>query len=181
MSSLQDQLLKSGLVDDKKAKQVNKEKRKQKRIARNTGESVEDEAKLAAARARAEKAEHDRALNAERNAAAQKNAIAAQIRQLIEHNRQPRGKGDQSDIAHNFVFENKIKKLYVSPAVHEHLATGRLMIVCSTGQFELVPRLIAEKIAERDPAAVIQPPTDSGQVDEDDPYADYQIPDDLMW
>lgn len=178
MSSLQDQLLKSGLIDGKKAKQANKEKRKQQRAARSGGAPVEDSAKRAAAQARAEKVERDRALNAEREAAAQQNAIAAQIRQMVAQNKQPRGNGD---IAHNFVFEKKIKKLYVTRTVHEHLAAGKLMIVLSEGQFELVPRVIAEKIAERDPSAVIQPPADSGPVDEDDPYADYQIPDDLMW
>ncbi len=179
MSSLQDQLLKSGLVDSKKVKQANKEKRKQQRVARNGGESPPlDGAKEAAARTLAEKTERDRALNAARDAAAQKTAIAAQIRQMVEQNRQPRGDGD---IAHNFVYGKTIKKLYVSAAVHEHLAAGRLMIVCSRDQFDLVPRVIAEKIAERDPAAVIQPPTATAAPDEDDPYADYQIPDDLMW
>ncbi|MBN7798580.1 DUF2058 domain-containing protein [Parahaliea mediterranea] len=178
MSSLQDQLLKAGLIDGKKAKQADKEKRKQRRIAKSSGEQVEDATKVAVARARAEKAERDRALNAERDAAAQQKAIAAQIQQLVACNKQPKGNGD---IAYNFVFERKIKKLYVTQTVHEHLATGKLMIVHSQGQFELVPRVIAEKIAERDPNAVIQPPQDSGPVDEDDPYADYQIPDDLMW
>ncbi len=178
MSSLQDQLLKSGLIDSKQAKQANKEKRKQQRAARHGGEPQAESAKEAAARALAEKAERDRALNAARDAAAQKNAIAAQIRQMVQHNRQPRGDGD---IAHNFVYGKTIKKLYVSATVHEHLAAGRLMIVCVEDSFELVPRVIAEKIAERDAAAVIQPPVDAAPVDEDDPYADYQIPDDLMW
>ena len=40
----------------------------------------------------------------------------------------------------------------------------------------------AQKIAQRDPQVVVvlnqYEPT---PVDEDDPYADYQIPDDLMW
>jgi uncharacterized protein len=178
MSSLQDQLLKAGLIDNKQAKQANKEKRKQKKAAKSTGQVLEDEAKVAAARARAEKAERDRALNAEREAAARQKAIAAQIRQMVTQNRQPRGNGD---IAYNFVFAKKIKRMYVTEALREHLAAGRLMIVELEGQFELVPRVIAEKIAERKPEAVVQPPADSGPSDEDDPYAAYQIPDDLMW
>lgn len=178
MSSLQDQLLKAGLIDGKKAKQADKEKRKQRRVARNSGQAVDDATKATAARARAEKVERDRALNAEREAAARKKAVAAQIRQMVDQNKQPKGNGD---IAYNFVFEQKIKKIHVTRAVQEHLASGRLMIVHLDGQFELIPRVIAEKIAERAPSSVIQPPNDSGPVDDDDPYAEYQIPDDLMW
>lgn len=178
MSSLQDQLLKAGLIDNKKARQADKEKRKQKRVAKSSGQPVDDAVKTAAAQARAEKAERDRALNAEREAAAREKAIAAQIRQMVERNKQSRGNGD---IAYNFVFEQKIKKIHVTRAVQEHLAAGQLMIVHLDGQFELVPRVIAEKIAERAPSAVIQPPENSGPVDDDDPYAEYQIPDDLMW
>ncbi|UHQ55223.1 DUF2058 domain-containing protein [Microbulbifer sp. YPW16] len=178
MSSLQDQLLKAGLVDSKKAKQVSKEKRKQQKVAKKSGQQVENEARAAAEQARAEKAARDRALNAEREAAAHEKAIAAQIRQMVAGNRQPRGR---EDVAYNFTFERKIKTIHVSEAARDHLAAGRLMIVGLDDKFELVPRVIAEKIAERNPDAVVQPPEDSSAVDEDDPYAEFQIPDDLMW
>jgi len=41
---------------------------------------------------------------------------------------------------------------------------------------------VAEKIKQRDPVSVIlcEPGTQQ-QVDENDPYTDYKIPDDLMW
>jgi hypothetical protein len=39
---------------------------------------------------------------------------------------------------------------------------------------------VAEKIRQRDEQSVITPPRESGVVD-DDPYADYQVPDDLVW
>lgn len=178
MSSLQDQLLKAGLIDNKKAKQANKEKRKQQKVAKKSAQPVVDETKAAAEKARAEKVARDRALNAEREAAAQQKAIAAQIKQMIAHNKQSKGNGD---IAYNFTFDRKIKSIYVTEAMRDHLASGRLMIVGLDEQFELVPRVIAEKIAERNAAIVVQPPEQSGAVDEDDPYADYQIPDDLMW
>lgn len=178
MSSLQDQLLKAGLVDSKKAKQASKEKRKQQKVAKKSAQPVVDEAKAAAEKARAEKIAKDKALNAERNAAALQKAIAAQIRQMVANNRQPRGKGD---IAYNFTFEKKIKTIHVTAAVRDHLASGRLMIVGLDDNFELVPRVIAEKIMERNAAMVVQPPAQSTPDNEDDPYADYQIPDDLMW
>ena len=181
MASLQDQLLKAGLVDGKKAKQISKEKRKQNKVAKKSGESQMDEAKQAAEAARAAKIARDRELNAQREAAAQQKAIAAQVKQLIERNKQPKGANGQDDIAYHFTFEKKVKKIYVSAAVQEHLTAGRLLIVGEGEHFELVPRVIADKIAERNPDMVVQPPANDTTVDEDDPYAGYEIPDDLMW
>ncbi|GAB2503367.1 DUF2058 domain-containing protein [Microbulbifer agarilyticus] len=181
MASLQDQLLKAGLVDSKKAKKIGKEKRKQNKVAKSTGQAQVDEAKLAAEQARAEKVAKDRELNAQREAAAQQKAIAAQIKQLIERNKQPKGAKGDNDVAYHFTFEKKVKKIYVSSAVQEHLTAGRLLIVGEGEHFELVPRVIADKIAERNADMVVQPPEQSAPVDEDDPYAGYEIPDDLMW
>ena len=182
MASLQDQLLKAGLVDGKKAKQISKEKRKQTKVAKKTGEAQVDEAKLAAEQARAAKVAKDRELNAQREAAAQEKAIQAQVRQLIERNKQPKGANGKDDIAYHFTFDKKVKKIYVSAAVQDHLTAGRLLIVGEGEQFELVPKIVADKIAERNPAMVVQPPENSSAaVDEDDPYAGYEIPDDLMW
>ncbi|MBY6212185.1 DUF2058 domain-containing protein [Microbulbifer agarilyticus] len=181
MASLQDQLLKAGLVDSKKAKKISKEKRKQNKVAKSTGQAQVDEAKLAAEQARAEKVAKDRELNAQREAAAQQKAIAAQIKQLIESNKQPKGAKGDNDVAYHFTFEKKVKKIYVSSTVQEHLTAGRLLIVGEGEHFELVPRVIADKIAERNADMVVQPPEQSAPVDEDDPYAGYEIPDDLMW
>jgi uncharacterized protein len=48
--------------------------------------------------------------------------------------------------------------------------------------YELVPRIVADKIAQRDEGAVVVANIKSAQqVEEDDPYKDYVIPDDLMW
>jgi hypothetical protein len=44
-----------------------------------------------------------------------------------------------------------------------------------------VPRVIADKIAERNPDCVVRVKQASNVVEEDDPYAAFQIPDDLMW
>ncbi|WP_066963848.1 DUF2058 domain-containing protein [Microbulbifer sp. Q7] len=181
MASLQDQLLKAGLVDNKQAKKISKEKRKQNKVAKKSGEAQVDEAKQAAEAARAAKIARDRELNAQREAAAQQKAIAAQIKQMIQHNKQPKGANGRDDVAYHFTFEKKVKKIYVSAAVQEHLTAGRLLIVGEGEEFELVPRVIADKIAERNPAMVVQPPQQSTPQDEDDPYAGYEIPDDLMW
>ena len=178
MVSLQEQFLKAGLVDKTKVKLANQEKSKQKKVERRTGEQSVDEVRLAAQELQRKNAERARELNAQRDAAANQKAIVAQIAQMVRQNRQDKGKGD---IAYNFTHGTKIERIFVSPAVREHLVAGRLVIVVMNGVVELVPRIIADKIAERDASLVVRVNKASTQVDEDDPYAAFQIPDDLMW
>jgi len=178
MVSLQEQLLKAGLVDKNKVKKVNQDKSKQKKIERRTGVESVNEAREAALEMQRQQAERARELNAQRDAAAQQKAIMAQIVQMVEKNRQSKGKGD---IAYNFTHGTKIERIYVSAEVQGHLIAGRLVIVCLGGSYELVPRVIADKIAERDESLVVRVKKTSNEVDEDDPYAAFKIPDDLMW
>lgn len=181
MASLQDQLLKAGLIDTKKAKQANKEKRKETNVARRSAEPVVDEIKQSAEQARLEKAERDRELNRQREEALQQKAIAAQIKQLIENHRQPKDAG-KGDVEYNFTDGKLIKKIRVSSLVQEQIVRGVLAVVKLGEGYELVPRIVADKIAQRDEKAVIVANTKvQNQTDEDDPYKDYVIPDDLMW
>jgi hypothetical protein len=178
MASLQEQFLKAGLVDKKKAKQANHDKSNQKKVERRAGTESVDEARLAALEMQRKNAERARELNAQRDAAAAQKAIEAQIAQMVQLNRQSKGAGD---IAYNFTRGNKIDRIYVSAAVQAHLVAGHLVIVCLGGATELVPRVIADKIAERDPSLVVQVNKTRAEIDADDPYAAFQIPDDLMW
>jgi uncharacterized protein len=178
MVSLQEQLLKAGLVDKNKVKKVNQDKSKQKKVERRTGEQTVDEARLAALETQRKNAERARELNAQRDDAARQKAAMAQIAQMVEKNRQSKGGGD---IAYNFTHGTRIERIYVSAAVQAHLVAGRLAIVCQGGVTELVPRVIADKIAERDASLVVRVNKPGTEIDADDPYAAYQIPDDLTW
>jgi len=187
MVSLQEQLLKAGLVDKKKVKLANQDKSKQKKIERRTGQESVNESREAALEMQRKNAERARELNAQRDAAAAQKAVKAQIAQLVQQNRQLRagaGKGaGKGEIAYNFTHGTKIERIYVSEQVQQHLVAGRLVIVFLNGNYELVPKVIGEKIAERDPDSVIQvkkldtAPEDEGE----DPYADFKIPDDFTW
>jgi uncharacterized protein YaiL (DUF2058 family) len=178
MASLQDQLLKAGIVDKKKAKNIKKEQRKQAK-QQPKGSVQVDEAKEAAKRTLAEKVERDRQVNKHLQAEAEKKAIHAQIIQLVSLNRIDR---QQGDVAYQFTDQKKIKKIYLTAALQEQLVKGKIAIVKMAEQFDLVPAPVAEKIRQRDESIVVlQNSNDSAEIDEDDPYADYQIPDDLMW
>lgn len=178
MVSLQEQLLKAGLVDKNKVKKVNQDKSKQKKVERRTGTQTVDEARLAALETQRKNAERARELNAQRDDVARQKAAMAQIRQMVEKNRQSKGGGD---IAYNFTHGTKIERIYVSAEIQAHLVAGRLAIVCLGDSIELVPRVIADKIAERNASLVVRVNKPSTEIDAEDPYASYQIPDDLTW
>lgn len=179
--SLQDQLLQAGLADKKKASKVKKDKQKQAKVQRRSKTEFVDDTKLQVQVARKEKVENDRLLNEKKNAEAEIKAIAAQVQQLIKVNRLSRAR---AEIDYNFTDNKKIKKILVDSTMLEQLSKGRLAIVMLDSKYEVVPAVIAEKIKMREPDKVIvcndriEAVTD---IDDDDPYADYQIPDDLMW
>ncbi len=179
--SLQDQLKKSGLVDEKKAKQLKRAKNKQAKIARHSKSSGVDEHKLELERAKAAKIAKDKQLNLERNKQAEKRALAAQIKQLIEMNAIAKG-GEEK---FSFTDAKVIKHIYISQSQIDRLSRGNLAIVAQKDgkkvQHVLVPMGVAEKIEQRDAAAVVFKAQQNTPSDEDDPYADFKIPDDLTW
>jgi len=179
-NSLFEQLKKTGLIDDKKAKQAKHSQHKKKKQKSKKGTSTQiDEATLLAQKKHAEKVERDRELNQAKKEDAEHKAIAAQIKQLIETNRVADGGGD---VVYNFTDANVVKHLYISEQTHTHLIAGRLAIARLGDAYELVPMAVAEKIKQRDEQCIIlcASSTKTESVD-NDPYADYKIPDDLMW
>ena len=178
MASLQDQLLKAGIVDKKKAKAINKEKRKQAK-QQPKGSTQVDETKEQAKRALQDKSNRDREVNKQNQAEVEKKAIRAQIIQLITVNRISRQGGD---VAYQFTDEKKIKKLFVTATLQGQLVKGQIAIVKLGESYELVPSPVAEKIQQRDEGVIILLNSkEKMEVEADDPYADYEIPDDLMW
>lgn len=179
-NSLFDQLKKSGLVDKQKAQKAKQSQyKKEKQKVKKGSAPPLDEAKLLSQKALAEKVERDRQLNLQRKEEAEQKAIAAQIRLLIETNRVEDREGD---IAYNFTDDTKVKRLYLSEKVHKHLIAGRLAIAKLGESYELVPVPVAQKIKQRDDRCIITCGHAVEQEhDEIDPYADYKIPDDLMW
>lgn len=178
--SLAEQLLGAGLVDQKKAKKAQQDKRKETRQQQKLKNPAEDETQLRLARERAEKVERDRVLNQQRLAAENRKAMRAQVRQMLAHS----GVKADGDVRFNFndPRSNKIKSLYISTRQQNQLAQGQLAVCSDDEHYVLVPRNIADKIAERFEEAVIFLADYKNDIPaEDDPYKDYPIPDDLMW
>ncbi|MDI1302309.1 MAG: DUF2058 domain-containing protein [bacterium] len=172
--SLKDQLLKSGLTNAKKARKAEHEKRQD---AKNPDAET---AQKIALQAIAEKTERDRELNRVQQQEKAHRELGAQVRQMIATQRLPRQGGD---IAYQFTDAKKIKKLYVNAEQQGQLTRGQIAIVRLGEAYELVPTVVAEKIRTRDEAAIVllNARASAEAADADDPYADYRIPDDLMW
>jgi len=176
-STLQDQLLKAGLVDEKSIKNANKGKLKEQRQSGKKGKQPSS-SRLQAEQKLKENSERDRALAEQRNAEQRSRELSAQVAQLVDHYRQPRG----GDIAYNFADGSIIKRIYVSEKHQRQLTRGQLVIVRDADSYALVPVAAAERIKARLPDQIVvwnAPPKD--EPDEDDPYKDFPIPDDLMW
>lgn len=167
----------AGLVDQKKAKAIKQAQRKQKK-QQPKGQQQVDENKARLEAERKAKVDKDRALNLQRKAEADAKAVAAQIKQLIETNKIL---SEQDDIGYQFADGKKIQKIYVSELLQNQLAKGLVSIAKLDENYFLVPNQVADKIAQRDESYVVPLKIESQEVAEDDPYADYQIPDDLMW
>lgn len=169
--SLQEQLLKAGLVNQKKVAKAKKGSKKSRVQAR--------EAKAAVEQQKLEQKEKDIKLNKKRDAEAQSKAVKAQIKQLIDMNKVCLKEGD---IKYNFTDGSLIKTLYVDEKTRKQLLNGILSIAKDSGQYVIIPSSVAYKIAQRDEQVIIENKSSSEEtLAEDDPYAEFVVPDDLMW
>ncbi len=173
-SSLRDQLLKAGLVDKIQVKQAKQQQRQQSRD--KNGPVAEQ--KLAARQAEAAKAARDQELNRRQQEKMQHKARMARVKQLIEHNRLPRV---DSDEYYNFIDGKQIKRVAVNAEIRNRLIRGGLFIVRYEGHYEVVPEAVAQRIRECDEHVVIACNATTASHDENDPYRDYVVPDDLIW
>ena len=175
---LQEQLLKAGLARKSKVDQAARDQAKQ----RNANAAATPNAALAdVERARQEKRERDRALSAEHNAQAHAQELRAQVRQIIEQNQlKPEG-----EIAYRFTHDGAIRTLLVDDSVRRQLASGALVVACIDQRYAVIPRAAAEKVEARDPAMIVldhrRTPAPASADGDDEHYARFKVPDDLIW
>jgi uncharacterized protein len=195
--SLRDQLLAAGLGNKNQAKQAREDQHRhrhtqqhQQRKGQKPGAGGPggrppapvpnvDPAKLA----------RDQALEQKKRDKAARKERAAQVRQIVEPNALPRL---ETDDYYNFVHEGRIARVGVDGARRAALVGGALAIVRSHGQYLVVSAEVAARVREREPRAVVHDaaavtPAGGGASAasstpaEDDPYAQFKVPDDLVW
>lgn len=150
--SLQEQLLKAGLVDKKQVKKADHAKRVKNMQKRKVGEAFEDRDALRLQQQRAEQLKQDQRLNAERNQQAQQKADRAAAQQLIEANRLPLEEGE---VAYHYVAGGKIKRLAVSQETADQLGAGRLGLALYKDEPVLITADTVNKVVQRDQDAIL--------------------------
>ena len=170
-------MLKAGLVSSKKMAKVQRTAKKSRVQAREAREAVEENKKA--------QLERDKQLSEQQKQAVLAKEFRAQVKQLIEMNRITVAKGN---ITFNFTDGNLIKRIEVDKQTQTQLINGRLaiarLVINAKGDcdYAIIPAVVADKIAQRDAdSIVLNSALSQEEQDEDDPYADFKIPDDLMW
>lgn len=178
--SLQDQLLQSGLA--KKGGKKPKQKSAWGRVNRHDKEANTKPPKEieAAKKAAAEKLERERQQAREAGARQredeQRRAQRAEIRQLIlDHAEKLPSHGEPF----HFVDGSRVLSLPVNPRLRRGLASRKLRLAVWEKRYYIVSAQTAEKVAQRDPAFLLALPA-GGDI-RDETYADFTVPDDLVW
>jgi uncharacterized protein len=174
--SLQEQLLKAGFGNAKKLSAINKEKHKERVQAGKKGVVV-NEASVLAEQNRQAQILRDQELNRQKMEALSKKALAAQVKQIVELNSQQY----KGDVIFNFTDGNLVKRIHVTSKIQQQLVKGLIAIAKLGEHYHLIPIQIAEKVQQRLPETIIVLNQQDEESPEDDPYADFKIPDDLMW
>ncbi|MCA1788435.1 MAG: DUF2058 domain-containing protein, partial [Thioalkalivibrio sp.] len=88
-----------------------------------------------------------------------------------------------ADVRYNFAWDGMVRSLWIDGDLQRQLASGVLRLIAVEQAFVLVPALIAERIVQRDPAALVQDDEERKReiASEEQAYADFPIPDDLHW
>ena len=182
-NALQEQLLKAGLATEDQLAKPRQNRRKQSRPQNRKPAGKpkrkpkpQDDSDLARAWAARQKAEREEAARKKR-IKAQRKANRAKIRQLTLDNCL---NADDAEIPFQFMVGSNIKNIYVTEAQRRQLLDGELRITFQDGRRCLIPAEVAARIHELDPEKLIIDPS-AVEESADDEYADYQVPDDLIW
>ena len=174
-NALQAQLLKAGLVDNKKAKKLSKQAVHEQR----TGQSDEAELKAKIAQDQQEKLEKDQALDLEKKRLLQGKELKAAIIQMIN---QHKIRDIDGEVSYQFIDESKVKKIYLNQQIYNALVSGSLVIAKEDDSYAVLPKILADRIDAKMTGFIIVNNSQKNEqiTDEEDPYAAYVIPDDLM-
>jgi len=180
--SLREQLLQAGLGTKKQVKKAEHQSWQQASSQSRHKPAGPTPQQLAAQQAQAAKLARDQELNRKQQEKAEKKARRAQVRQVIEQNRIPKL---ESEDYYNFIDGKMIRRIAVTPMLREQLTNGDMVLVRYSGHYEVVPVAVVPRIKEIDEQVIVpftQPSAATQQpVDENDPYKDFVVPDDLTW
>lgn len=188
-NSLRDQLLKQGLVSKEQAKQAEKQAKLKEHQGQKTqskkqkaNKAIVDKESISylAAKAREEEIARAKELNRQKEIERENKALWSQVRDIIDcqHVNDPDAEG-----AYYFLEDKWVRKIEVTLKQRQLLACGELAITSIEEKYYLVPAAVAEKVQTRVPEVVVcfHQSTEKYISEQDEAYAAYPIPDDLIW
>ena len=176
--SLQDQLRSLGLAKSKPAAEQRRQRssRKAKRPARDPGSQPAGEPSLDQAYALREREEQQQAQRARQQKLEEerrRRQVNKAIREIVASQRQ---NCEDADLPRNFMFNGRIRKIYVTAEQQRALNAGDLGIVYLSGSYHLLAPGPLAAVREISNEHVV----DLGlEADHEDP--EHPVPDDLVW
>jgi hypothetical protein len=181
-NALQDQLLKAGLTSKQSVKNAKTQKRRDKKANVDDGSAV---LKQQIAEQKQLQAKKDKQLNEQRfNEATEKGQVKGLISEFIKF---AISIPKDAETKFNYTLEKKIFSVYINDKIQGQLLNGSLGIIRYEDKSYLVPHKLAVRVNLLVPQWCGYLWDSSAQdavaqvADADDPYANYAIPDDLMW
>jgi uncharacterized protein YaiL (DUF2058 family) len=176
--SLQDQLRALGLAKQEQERRERPQRKRQGKPAGKAGKpgpaGPGGEMPLEKAYAMRERAEQRAADQARKRKQAEdrrRREINQRIRDIVEAKRL---NDPNAEVARNFMFRGRIRKLYVTPEQHRALGAGELGLVYLTGGYHVLDAEALEAVRAIDAEHVV----DLGGGDDEE---DVPVPDDLVW
>ncbi len=179
-NALHEQLLKAGLVDEKRLDDVARDKRRERSAAptKRPTKNIPQPPPKVAPPTPAVRATKTDPVALKKEAQSARRVLEREIVQVIKENRRRHNDGDE---VYNFVDGTKVGRIYVTAETHAGLTSGELAIVRLRTRYAVVPTLTATGIAAKAPEYVVVARQDSQPVELDPAYAAHPIPDDLRW
>lgn len=180
MSSLQDQLMKSGLINKQKAKQAQTEKRRKAKQKKKKGKVEISDVQISINEQKEQQKQQDLDSNKKTQEELDLRAAHGKLIQMIAQHCE---KNYQGEIDYHFTYDNKVKRIAVNDNTQQGLTNGSLAICVLNEEFYLINKEAATKLSEIDASVLVslhEKVTISAS-EEQDPYAEFAIPDDLMW
>ena len=120
----------------------------------------------------------------ERNKAIQEQLAArAAHGKLIQMIAQHCEKNYQGEVDYHFTFANKVKRIAINEQTQLGLINGALAICVLNEEFYLINKEAASKLREIDDSVLVSlhDNVEISETEAEDPYAEFAIPDDIMW
>ena len=174
--SLQDQLRALGLAREEPKRRSAKKKQSRNKAEKTSGKAPGGEpslARLYALREQEEQRQADLARKRKQAKDRRRREINRAIREIVTSHRQ---NDDAAEIARNFLYKGRIRKIYVTADQQRALVAGELGIVFLTGGYHLLLPDQVDAVRAISPEHVVDLNSENGDGEDEHP-----VPDDLVW